>query len=161
MSGTWSFKPTTKLLKYSLKIFATSLPSEIILSFSTKVMLSKLFDLSEKHHWTLCYLQRVWYSSLKSNFFLLFLSSLTHIFLCLLYAFQSSSDLLFRNLFLKFDLTMTAFLSSLIINDAWLALTYFFLRDAKLFKDVKQTFWKFFNANSKDHTLLNLIRDIL
>ena len=158
MSGTWSFKPTTKLLKYSLKIFATSLSSEIILPFSTKVMLSKLFDLSEKHHWTLCYLQRVWYSSLKSNFFLLFLSSLTHIFLCVLYAFLSSSDLLFRNLFLKFNLTMIAFL---IINDAWLALTYFFLRDAKLFKDFKQTFWKFFNANSKDHTLRNLIRDIL
>ena len=66
-----------------------------------------------------------------------FLRSLTHLILFLLYTFRSSSDLLFRNLFLNFDLTMIAFLSSLFINDACLALTYFFLRGAKLFKDFK------------------------
>ena len=63
-----------------------------------------------------------WYLRMAEEFLFVFLSSLTRIFLCLSYAFLSSSNLLFRNLFLYFDVTIIAFLSSLSINDAWLAL---------------------------------------
>ena len=107
---------------------------------------------------TFCCLQRVWYSNLKSNFFLSFLSSLTHLILFLLYTFRSSSDLLFRNLFLNFDLTMIAFLSSLFINDACLALTYFFFCGVQNFlKMLNKHFENPLIRIWKDHTLQNLV----
>ena len=110
----------------------------------SKDQLSKLFDLSEKDNFTvfqnfLLSKTRLVFKFEKQVFFV-FLISLTHIFLCLWYAFLYSSDLLLRNFFLNFDLTMIPFLSSLFINDVFLALTYFFLRGAKLFQDVKRTF---------------------
>ena len=51
----------------------------------------------------------------------------THTFRCFLNAFLSLTDLLLRNLFLSYDVTMIALKSFLFINEPWLTLAHFFL----------------------------------
>ena len=50
-----------------------------------------------------------------------FLKKLTQLFLCLLYALLWHADLLFGNLFLSFDLIITALCISLLIMGIWIA----------------------------------------
>ena len=52
------------------------------------------------------------------------------------------SFLSFRNLFLNFDLIIIAFLTSLVIKMAWLALWHFFFREAYLSKILRNVLKK-------------------
>ena len=136
-----------------MKIFATSLSSETMLWFSTRSYVFKVLshDFSENFYSFPQFF--VVYNAFDiqiwkvTSFF--FLRSLTHLILFLLYTFRSSSDLLFRNLFLNFDLTMIAFLSSLFINDACLAPTYFFWGVQNFLKMLNKHFENPLNRNSK------------
>ena len=92
-----------------------------------------------------CYLQHICYSGLTNNSFWVFLSNLTHIFLCLLYAFLSHLDLIF-SLFPSCGLPI---LSSIFTNEAWLALTCFSLSDMTRFDTDKQESWKPFRLSSE------------
>ena len=80
--------------------------------------------------------------------FLVFLNKLTHLFLCLLYAFLSLSDLLLRNFFLSFDLTITPRWISLFMKGAWFARINLLFNGAIVFTTDRQVSLKCFKSLS-------------
>ena len=85
--------------------------------------------------------------------FVWFSSKLTHAFLYLIYAFLSVKDLLFRNLFLNFDLIMMTCWSSLYIKGVWFAgINLCFIETIEL-KTVRNFSWNPFKLLSCLDTL--------
>ena len=109
--GTLRAKLGTKFWKYLLKVSAISKSSVSRLPFSVRDIFSKLFDWLEKKLFIVfqnCLLSTTSFTFRFEYYsFLVFLNKLTRLFLYLLYAFLSLSDLLFRNFILSFDLTIT------------------------------------------------------
>ena len=125
----------TIVLKYSIKISVIFWSSEIIISISTRVIVSKLFDLWENKFFTV-----------SQNFlwccFLVFRKMLTKIFLCLQYDFLQLSVSSIKDSFLSFDLVIIAFCNVL------LARTDFVFNGAKECKIRRQESGKSFRLLS-------------
>ena len=97
---------------------------------------------------TLYYLLCLLRSNSNSMVFLVSLNKLTHLFLCLLYDFLSLLNLLLRNFFLSFDLTITAHWISLFMKGAWFFRINLLFKGAFVFTTDKQVSLKCFRPLS-------------